>query len=60
MTGKEIAQLVDELHRIHRQVVDINYRERRLKRAVAVAEGALDDAKKRTKGQTRHVARPTS
>jgi predicted nucleic acid-binding Zn-ribbon protein len=51
MTGKEIAQLVDELHRIHRQVVDINYRERRLKRAVAVAEGALDDAKKELKAK---------
>ena len=46
MTGIEIAQLMDELHRIHRQIVDINYRERKLKRSVAIGQEQVNVAKK--------------
>ncbi|MBR5759818.1 MAG: hypothetical protein IKX88_14605, partial [Thermoguttaceae bacterium] len=46
MTGIEIAQLMDELHRIHRQIVDINYRERKLKRSVALGQEQVNVARK--------------
>ncbi|MBP5623172.1 MAG: hypothetical protein J6X44_14290, partial [Thermoguttaceae bacterium] len=46
MTGKEIAQLMDELHRIHRQIVDINFCEQKLKRSFAFSRGQVDTARK--------------
>ena len=45
MTGKEVSLLMDELHRIHRQIGDINHRAKRLKQTLLGLTAELESAK---------------
>lgn len=44
MDGKEIAALIDELHRIHRTLAELNYRLQRGRRAIAAGVAAQKKA----------------
>jgi len=51
MDGKIIAELMDELFRIHRQLGELNYRIDRFKRVVAVSQNAVVKANEKLKVQ---------